>query len=49
MGDGHLAIFNKYDFVNVKKIQNVLKKANEKIRIPKISECCRFYRISKNK
>ena len=49
MGDGRLAIFNKYDFVNVKKIQNVLKKANGKIRIPKISECCRFYRISKNK
>ncbi len=49
MGDGRLAIFNKYDFINEKKIENVLKKASSRVRIPKISECAGFHRISKNK
>ena len=49
MGDGRLAIFNKYDFINDKKIVNVLKKGSSKVRIPKISQCSGFHRISKNK
>ena len=31
IGDGHLSIFNKYDFVLPKKINNVLKKQITKL------------------
>ena len=49
IGDGHLSIFNKYDFVLPKKINNVLKKANNKVKLPIVSKFSDFYRISKNK
>ncbi len=49
IGDGHLAIFNKYDFINIKKIDNVLKKVSHSIKLPKLSECSGFFRISKKK
>ncbi len=49
IGDGHLSIFNKYDFVVINKINNVLKKSNNKLRLPKVSECSGFLRVSKNK
>tara|TARA_B100000963_G_C22615925_1_gene667333 strand:- start:640 stop:2244 length:1605 start_codon:yes stop_codon:yes gene_type:complete len=49
IADGHLAIFNKYDFIIVAKINNVLKKANNNARLPKVSKFSDFYRIANNK
>lgn len=49
IGDGHLSIFNKFDFIVIKKIENVLKKSNNKIKLPKVSEYSGFLRISNNK
>ena len=49
IGDGHLAIFNNYEFIEKNKINNVLRKVGNKYRLPKVSECFGFRRISKNK
>ena len=49
IGDGHLAIFNKYDFIDSKKINNLQKKSGHKYRLPNVSECLGFNRVSKNK
>jgi uncharacterized heparinase superfamily protein len=49
IGNGQLSIFNKYDFVDVKKIENVLRKANHKLRIPTTLKSSGFQRVSKNK
>ncbi len=49
IGDGHLAIFNKYDFIGIDKINNLLKKVGHKYRLPKVSRCLGFNRVSKNK
>ena len=49
IGDGHLAIFNKYDFIDSNKIYNLQKKIGYKLKLPSVSECCGFNRISKNK
>ena len=49
IGDGHLAIFNKYDFISSSKISNLQKKIGYKHRLPRVSECSGFNRVSKNK
>ncbi len=49
IGDGHLAIFNKYDFICISKIDNLLKKVGNKYKLPKVSQCLGFNRVSKNK
>ena len=49
IGEGNLAIFNKYEFISKNKINNVLKKVGHKYRLPKVSECNGFKRVSKNK
>ena len=49
IGDGNLAIFNKYEFISKNKINNVLKKIGHKYRLPKVYECNGFKRVSKNK
>ena len=49
IGDGHLAIFNKYDFIGSNKIYNLQKKIGNKYRLPIVSECSGFNRVSKNK
>ncbi len=49
IGDGHLSIFNKYDFVNKSKIDNAMKKVGHKVMLPKASNCSGFQRVSKNK
>ena len=49
IGDGHLAIFNKYDFISSNKINNLQRKIGHKFKLPQVSECSGFYRVSKNK
>ena len=49
LGDGNLAIFNKYDFIGSSKINNLKKKIGHKYKLPKVSECSGFNRVSKNK
>ncbi len=49
IGNGQLSIFNKYDFVSPNKIDNVLKKVGLKFKLPKVSNCSGFHRVSKNK
>ena len=49
LGDGHLAIFNKDDFIGSNKIYNLQKKIGHKYRLPSVSECSGFNRVSKNK
>ena len=49
IGNGQLSIFNKYDFVSPSKIDNVLKKIGHKFKLPRLSSCSGFYRVSKNK
>ncbi len=49
IGDGHLAIFNKYDFICSSKINNLQKKIGHKYRLPKVTTCAGFNRVSKNK
>ncbi|MEE2695252.1 MAG: heparinase II/III family protein [Pseudomonadota bacterium] len=49
ISDGQLSIFNKFDFIDVKKIENVLKKANCKLKVPTTLKSSGFHRVSKNK
>ena len=49
IGGGQLAIFNTYDTISINKIDNLLRKVDHKYRLPKITFCNDFYRISKNK
>ena len=45
IGNGELAIFNTYKFIDPDEINEVLKRSNSKIKIP---ETLKFFWISKS-
>ena len=49
IGNGELAIFNSYKFIETDEINDVLKRSNSRLKIPEILKYSGFQRISENR